>query len=165
MNPAQQHDTDFYSWTQEQAALLRKLPRESNLLDVDNIAEEIEDMGRAEINQITNLLVQTMTHVIKIAADPEATSVPHWVSEADNFQSQALVAYSPGLRQRIDVPKIWKLAKRGANNALAEYSLRVPNLPDDCPLTLDQMMDQDFSPREAASTVSAAFTLLPGHGR
>jgi hypothetical protein len=158
MNQAQQHESDFYSWTQEQAALLRKLPRESNLLDIDNIAEEIEDMGRAEINQITNLLVQTLTHVIKIAADPEAQPVAHWVSEADNFQSQAIVTYSPGLRQRLDLPKIWKLAKRGAGNALAEFAVAMPSLPDDCPMTLDQLLDQDFSPRVAAVLIANAFT-------
>lgn len=164
MNQAQRHDTDFYSWTQEQAALLRKLPRESNLLDIDNIAEEIEDMGRAEINQITNLLVQTLTHVIKIAADPEAQPVAHWVSEADNFQSQALITYSPGLRQRLDLPKIWKLAKRGAGNALAEFGVTMPSLSDDCPMTLDQLLDQDFSPRKAAGLIANAFTssLNPG---
>jgi hypothetical protein len=159
MNQARQHDTDFYSWTQEQAALLRALPRESNLLDVDNIAEEIEDMGRAEINQITNLLMQTLLHTIKIAADPEAPSVSHWVAEADNFQRQALVVYSPGLKQRLDLPKMWKLAKRGANNSLAEFNVEAPLLPDDCPFSLDQLLDPDFSPREAARTVASAFTI------
>lgn len=45
MTPSQQHDTDFYRWTQDQAALLRALPRSSNHLDIDNLAEEIEAMG------------------------------------------------------------------------------------------------------------------------
>lgn len=35
------YDADFHIWTQEQAALLRKLPRESFELDIDHIAEEI----------------------------------------------------------------------------------------------------------------------------
>lgn len=163
MSHGKQHNTDFYSWTQEQAALLRALPRGSNLLDVDNIAEEIEDMGRAEINQVTNLLMQTLLDTIKIAADPEAHPVAHWVAGADNFQRQALVASSPGLRQRLDLPKMWKLAKRGAKNALAEFNVDAPSLPDECPLNLDQLLDQDFSPREAASVIAATF--LPAAGQ
>ena len=154
MTPSQLHETDFYRWTQDQAALLRALPRSSNLLDIENLAEEIEDLGRAGIKEISSLLRQTLTHLIKIAVDRESPSVAHWVSEASGFQSDAVLAYSPGLRQRLDLPKIWKLAKRNAADSLGEYRIAVPALPEDCPLTLDQLLDADFSPREAAAIVA-----------
>ena len=155
MTPSQQHDTDFYRWTQDQAALLRALPRSSNLLDIDNIAEEIEDMGRAEIKELSSLLRQTVVHLVKIAFDPASPAVAHWVSEASGFQGDAVLAYSPGLRQRLDLPKIWSVAKRNAADSLAEYGVVVPPLPVECPLTLDQLLDADFNPREAAAKVSA----------
>lgn len=154
MAPSQQHDTDFYSWTQEQAALLRALPRGSNRLDIDNLAEEIEDMGRAEIKEISSLLRQILTHLVKIAVDREARSAAHWVTEVSGFQSDAVLAYSPGLKQRLDLPKIWKLAKRNATDSLGEYGIAVPPLPEECPLTLDQLLDPDFSPREAAAILA-----------
>ena len=153
MTPSQLHETDFYRWTQDQAALLRALPRSSNILDIENLAEEIADMGRAELKEISSLLRQTLTHLIKIAVDRESPSVAHWVSEASGFQSDAVPAYSPGLRQRLDLPKIWKLAKRNAADSLGEYRIAVPALPEDCPLTLEQLLDADFSPREAAAIV------------
>jgi hypothetical protein len=155
MTPSQQHETDFYSWTQEQAALLRELPRGSNRLDIDNLAEEIEDLGRAEIKEISSLLRQTLTHLIKIAVDGEAQSVAHWVTEVSGFQSDAVLAYSPGLRQRLDLPKIWKLAKRNAADSLSEYGVAVPPLPEECPISLDQLLDADFSPRDAAAVLGA----------
>lgn len=156
MTPSQQHDTDFYRWTQDQAALLRALPRTSNLLDIDNLAEEIEDMGRAEINEISSLLRQTLVHLVKIAFDPEAPSVAHWVTEVAGFQGDAVLAYSPGLKQRLDLPKIWGVAKRNAVNSLAEYGVAVPSLPEECPLSLDELLDADFSPRDAAAAVAAS---------
>ena len=156
MTPSQQHDTDFYRWTQDQAVLLRALPRSSNPLDIDNLAEEIEDMGRAEIKEISSLLRQTLVHLVKIAFDPEAPSVAHWVGEASGFQGDAVLAYSPGLRQRLDLPKIWSVAKRNATDSLAESGVAVPPLPDECPLSLDQLLDVDFSPREAAAVVLAS---------
>ncbi|GGE20771.1 hypothetical protein GCM10011390_45080 [Aureimonas endophytica] len=155
MDPAEQHDTDFYRWTQDQAALLRALPRASNRLDMENLAEEIEDMGRAEIKEVSSLLRQTLTHLVKIAVDRDAPSVAQWVSEASGFQSDAVLVYSPGLRQRLDLPKIWKLAKRNAADALGEYGIVVPPLPEECPLTLDQLLDPEFSPRGAAAIVAA----------
>ncbi|MBC8130211.1 MAG: DUF29 domain-containing protein [Rhizobiaceae bacterium] len=154
MTPSQQHETDFYRWTQDQAALLRALPRSSNLLDIENLAEEIEDIGRAEITEISSLLRQTLTHLVKIAVDQEGPSVAHWVSEASGFQSDAVLAYSPGLKQRLDLSKIWKLAKRNAADSLAEYRIAVPPLPEECPLTLEQLLDAEFSPRAAAALVA-----------
>lgn len=166
MNPSRQHETDFYRWTQDQAALLRALPRSSNLLDIENLAEEIEDMGRAEIKEISSLLRQTLTHLVKIAVDREAPSVAHWVSEASGFQSDAVLAYSPGLGQCLDLPKIWKLAKRNAADSLGEHGVEVPSFPEECPLTLDQLLDADFSPREAAATMAAVVNSDDaGHGR
>jgi hypothetical protein len=156
MTPSQQHDTDFYRWTQDQAALLRALPRSSNRLDIDNLAEEIEDMGRAEIKEISSLLRQTLVHLVKIAFASEAPSVAHWVGEASGFQGDAVLAFSPGLRQRLDLPKIWSVAKRNATDSLTEYGVAVPPLPDECPLSLDQLLDLDFSPREAAAVVLAS---------
>jgi hypothetical protein len=43
------YDEDFYAWTQQQAALLRRLPPPGNELDLEHIAEEIEDLGRSDL--------------------------------------------------------------------------------------------------------------------
>lgn len=153
MTPSRQHDVDFYGWTQEQAALLRALPRNSNHLDIENIAEEIEDMGRTEIKEVESYLLQTLAHLIKIAVDKDAQSLPHLVGEANGFQARAVLAFSPGLRQRLDIPKVWKLAKRIANVALAEQGVDLPALPDECPFSMDQLLADDFNPREAAAIV------------
>jgi hypothetical protein len=160
MTPSHQHEVDFYSWTQEQAALLRALPRNSNL-DIENIAEEIEDMGRASIKEVEGYLLQTLARLIKIAVDKDAQSVPHWVGEANGFQARAVLAYSLGLRQRLEIPKVWKLAKRTAKVSLAEHGVDLPVLPDECPMSLDQLLADDFSPREAAAVVMD--TLKPGN--
>lgn len=156
MTPSEQHEIDFYGWTQEQAALLRALPRGSNSLDIENLAEEIEDMGRAEIREISSLLRQVLTHLVKIAVDHEAMSLSHWVSETTGFQSDAVLAFSPGLAQRLDLPKIWKLAARNATISLVENGTDAPDLPETCPLTLDQLLDADFNPRNAAAIIAAA---------
>lgn len=60
--------------------------------------------------------------------------------------------------QRLDLPKIWKLAKRNAADSLGEYGITLPPLPEDCPLTLDELLDPGFSPRGAAATIAALQT-------
>ena len=57
------YDTDFYAWTNEQAALLRA--GRLSEADVENIAEEIESMGRSEKSQLVNRLTVLLVHLLK----------------------------------------------------------------------------------------------------
>jgi hypothetical protein len=75
MGTARQHDVDFYQWTQDQAALLRAMRCNASPLDRDNLVEEVEDMGRAEIREISSLLRQTIAHLVKTVIVPNAASV------------------------------------------------------------------------------------------
>jgi hypothetical protein len=165
MGPSQQHDVDFYQWTQEQAALLRAMSCDSCPLDLDNLAEEIEDMGRDEIREISSLLRQTMTHLLKIVIDPDTASAAHGFDEIITFQGDAVLASSPGLRQRLDLEKIWRVACNGATRSLQKHGVAVPPLPENCPLSLDDLLDPEFDPDKAAKLLDAAIqTVTPGRG-
>ena len=156
MSTSQQHDVDFYQWTQEQAALLRAMPCDSSPLDLDNLAEEIEDMGRDEIREISSLLRQTITHLLKIAIDPNTASAEHWFEEIITFQGDAVLAFSPGLKQRLDLEKVWRVACNGATRSLEKHGVAVPPLPESCPLSLDDLLDPEFDPDKAVKTFAAA---------
>lgn len=79
-----QYDTDFFAWTQEQAARLRALPPESrgNGLDAANLAAEIESMGKRDRRAATSLLVRLVVHLLKLAASPLREPREHWRLEA-----------------------------------------------------------------------------------
>lgn len=147
------HESDFYGWTQEQAAILRGMSGTETRLDVANLAEEIEDMGRAEIREITSLLRQTVAHLLKLTIEPESH---HWFDEAVTFQADAVSAFSPGLKQRIDVEKIWRLASNEATRILENHGTTVPELPPVCPLSLDELLVEDFDPKAAIETFTTA---------
>ena len=60
------YDRDFYSWTQDQAARLRALAPHSGL-DLENLADEVADLGRSERNKTFHHLVQACTHLLEAA--------------------------------------------------------------------------------------------------
>lgn len=156
MTGSPHHDTDFYGWTQDQAARLRTLPAGAHDLDRDHLAEEIEDLGEAAVFRVSSLLRRTLIPLIKIAALPDTTPpVAHWYDEAITFQGDAVLAYSPGLRQRVDLTRIWTLARNGAARSLAVQGDTVPDLPQECPLTLDDLLSPELDPREAVERVRA----------
>ena len=62
------YDADFYGWANEQAALLRE--GRLNEADIENIAEEIESMGRSEKRELVSRLAVLLTHLLKWRYQP-----------------------------------------------------------------------------------------------
>ena len=57
------YDRDFFLWTQEQAAALRAV-RKSNLpLDWDNLAEEIESLGKSQRTELNSQVRRILRHL------------------------------------------------------------------------------------------------------
>jgi hypothetical protein len=122
-------------------------------------------MGRDEIREISSLLGQTMTPLLKIVIDSNTASAAHWFDEIISFQGDAVLAFSPGLKQRLDLEKIWRVACNGATRSLQKHGVAVPPLPENCPLSLDDLLDPQFDPDKTAKSLDAAIqTVAPGRG-
>lgn len=66
--PGGQHDRDFYAWTKEQAKALRAAAEARVNLPVDweLLAEEIEDLGKAERDAVRSQVVRVLEHLMKL---------------------------------------------------------------------------------------------------
>lgn len=62
------YDQDFYAWANQQAALLRA--GRLSEADIENIAEEIESMGRGEKRELVNRLTVLLLHLLKWQFQP-----------------------------------------------------------------------------------------------
>ncbi len=71
-NQSNSYDHDFYAWTQEQAQLLRT--GKLQLIDIQHLAEEIEDMGRAEKRELESRLEVLLMHLLKWQFQPSKRS-------------------------------------------------------------------------------------------
>jgi hypothetical protein len=63
------YEQDFYQWTQEQAALLRA--GALSQLDMANLIEEVESMGRSQKKELSSRLSVLITHLLKWEFQPE----------------------------------------------------------------------------------------------
>ena len=139
------YDTDILTWSEHQAALLRRraageLVNEAEM-DWLNIAEEIEDVGGNALRACRSLLVQALLHDLKAEAWPLSTEVPHWRAEARGFRDDAADAFSPSMRQRIDVAGLYRRALRRMPEAI-DGQPPLP-VPEACPVTLDELLSDD----------------------
>ena len=136
------YETDILDWSERQAALLRRVAAgdrtNHEVPDWDNIIEEIESAGRSELRACESLLVQALLHELEISTWPQSRDVPHWRAEAREFRRDAVRAFSPSMRQRIDMTALYTDAlDRLPESIDGQAPLPVPT---ECPLTLDEML-------------------------
>ncbi|MGO6883052.1 DUF29 domain-containing protein [Rhizobium ruizarguesonis] len=147
------YDSDFVQWARDQAALLRGLDPSPTGLDLDNLAEEIEALGRMEISAVSRHLYGLLKSLLLLSATADTPDRRRWTREASESQIEVIIAMSPGLSQHLDLMRTYKLARRGAIDMLVELNVQVPDFPTECPLAFDQLIDENFD-------VAAAIKML-----
>ena len=138
------YDDDFFAWTQEQARLLRD--GELSDVDAENLAEEIESMGKSDRREIRNRLTVLLTHLLKWQFQPgnRATSWTGTIVE-QRQQIGAVLDDSPSLRPVL--PGYFDQAyARACKLAAAETDIPEVVFPKRCPYTPDQILSEDFFP-------------------
>ena len=144
MPPASRYETDFYAWANEQAALLRA----GNLAaaDLENIAEEIESMGKTEKRELISRLTVLLLHLLKWRHQPERRGASWEVTIRNQRRSLARhLADNPSLKSKL--PEAASDAYEDARGeAYAETGLPEATFPAACPWSLDEVMAQDYWP-------------------
>ncbi|MEH3118894.1 MAG: DUF29 domain-containing protein [Methylorubrum populi] len=157
------YDDDIVTWAEEQAAAIRALaarPELSNVLDWENVAEEIESVGRSHIRAVERLLIQMLAHLLKRVSAPDSPPNLHWRREIAAFQVSAQARYERSMRQRIDWRKVWRLGIELAAGELELYGdSLLPNLPPDCPLTPEELLAASFDADAAVVRIAEAAAL------
>lgn len=136
------YEDDFYLWSLQQADILRRLAGIPGDLpagqDLASIADEIEDAGRSELHAVANKLALVLAHLLKIASmADDAKPARYWRGAALNFQMELSFRFMPGMRQNIDLGRIWRSARSSAAADLESYGQSLIEVPQDCPLELD----------------------------
>ena len=98
---AELYDDDFYAWTEAQAAALREHGRGGNAIDFDRVAEEVEDLGRSELNACESLTERIIEHLLKLDHAELRTSERHWRLELAAFHRALLRRLTPSLQAKL----------------------------------------------------------------
>jgi len=140
------YEDDVIAWAEQQAALLRAGRWE--LLDIDNIAEEIEDVGKSEKRELRHRMAVLVEHLIKWRWQPGRRG-SSWLTtiRVQRIDIQKLIRKMPSLKPMMAdaefADEVWRDA---VVLALKEAEGEIENLPDTNPWTLDQAMLPDFLP-------------------
>lgn len=126
------YETDYILWIEEQVKALSE--HNEKALDWYNLKEEINSLGKEQINAIHSLLKQIIIHRLKLDYTNKKLSRNHWINEIDDFQDEIERRLTKTLLNKIDIDKEYERAKR---LVLSEYKLK---LPDQCPYNFEDLM-------------------------
>lgn len=136
------YNTDFHAWTQEQAKLIRT--GQFHQLDLENLAEEIESLGKQERRELRNRLAVLVGHLLKWQFQPTGQGASWRATiRAQRRDIQRLIKENPSLR-----PYLSEAVAESYDDALA-LAIRETGLeqfPDECPYSVEQITDEAFLP-------------------
>ncbi len=148
ISSSQLYDHDYYAWIQDQVRTLRE--RRIEDVDWENVAEEIEDLGKSERRSVQSHLENLIEHLLKLSytrGTTRARNARLWegTGELARLRIRHLLDESLSLRPTIGelFPHAYKAARITTRVALKLPRNAIPETP---PWTLEQVMDDSFVP-------------------
>jgi hypothetical protein len=143
-NLKQLYETDDYLWLLEMIELLKQ--KRFNELDLDNLIEELEDMGSEKKNAVKSLLEQIIRHFLLLTYWTEELNQnsAHWKAEIYGFRTQLKRRLTTNLRNHLN-SEMTKLYQDGLGYVQRKTDYKV-NFPEECPYTLEQLLDENWLP-------------------
>ena len=147
------YQTDYYAWTKQQAAALRAMAARARELDLDleNLAEEVESLGRSDLNTVRSQVQRIIEHLLKLeyspASEPRArlarlgrirlATRSRITSRRACFQTWQPTSTSCSIEPGAALPRAAPTRRAQAADAL----------PTDCPYSFEQIVGQDLYPQ------------------
>lgn len=144
INHQSAYEKDFYAWAIENAELLRQKKFEE--IDIDNIAEEIESMGKGNKRSVFSHLSILIAHLLKWKFQSVRRS-KSWALTIKNqrFEISDLLDESPSLKNEIK-NRFDHAYKKALIIASQETFIDEKEFPEICPFSLEQCLDAAFLP-------------------
>jgi hypothetical protein len=143
------YEADYAQWCAEQGALLR----EGRLTDLDreNLAEEIESLGRSDKREIESRLKVLLVHLLKLQFQSKQMK-EGWKSTVveQRRRIRKLVKESPSLRS-YPMQVLAEEYEYARSDAAGETGLPARVFPENCPYDIDEILDLDFYPQAVGS--------------
>ena len=148
--------SDYYAWSQRQAAELRRLKdeRANTRLDLENLAEEVESLGRSDLRRVKSQLRRIIEHLLKRQFSPAAEPRQGWRETVLEARQDIDDYLTPSMRHEVEADLERDYAKARAKTVLAferhGEGEAAAELPIASPYALAELLDSEWWPAAAS---------------
>jgi hypothetical protein len=147
------YDQDFQVWLEKTIASLKN--RDFDSLDIENLIEELADLGKSEKRTLESNLMILLAHLLKLKVQYDAPSSMQesWYSSIIEHRQRVLknLRDTPSLKSYLEtaIQSAYSDARKIAikENKLAKLGIRIPHENEYsmiCPFSVEQILDEDF---------------------
>jgi hypothetical protein len=137
------YNRDFYSWLMEQARFVRE--GRWDALDRDNLAEEIESLGREQFNKLESALRVLLLHILKWDHQPDQRTRSWALSIKEHrIELDHVIGDNPGLKPRIG-QAVTRGYRKARIEAARETGLDEDRFPEQCPYGWDDIVAREIA--------------------
>ena len=135
---------DFNSWIEQTVKLLRENRWQE--IDVANLIEEVEDLGKSERRGIASQLTRLLLHLLKWQYQPQRRS-DSWLDSITDARTQIelVIEDSPSLRN-YPAENIEGSYQRARRQAAKQTNIEIGVFPNNCPYSLEEILAESWLP-------------------
>jgi len=151
-NLATEYDRDFDAWIQQHIALLKQ--GKVNEIDVEHLIEELENISKSDRREIFSHFKILIAHLLKwqfqlkqLTERWQEFKGNSWQQSITEQRSQIIdqLEQSPSLKRQLP-ESIMKAYPKAVELAMKETGLSKSTFPNNCPYTVEQLLDDEFYP-------------------
>ena len=138
------YEIDDSLWLEETIELLKAKNFEA--LDLDNLIEELEDLGNEKKFRVASFLQQIIRHALLLQfwISEREYNQAHWQAEIISFQYQLKRYLTTNLRQYLE-QEFEQIYFESLQYVRKKTDNQV-NFPDICPYSLEELLDPNWLP-------------------
>ena len=138
----QLYETDDYLWLLKTIELLKQ--GRFDEVDLENLIEELEDLGSEKKNAVVSLLEQVIRHLLLLQYWQEEyeRNGYHWQGEIVNFRNQLKRRLTGNLRNYL-TQEMLEIYADALEYVKVKTKFQV-DFPEKCPYSLEQLLDKDY---------------------
>ncbi|MEQ8757868.1 MAG: DUF29 domain-containing protein [Coleofasciculus sp. G1-WW12-02] len=144
MNLTSLYDVEYDQWLARTISLLKE--NRFNELDKEHLIEELEDLSRREKKTVERFLEQIIRHLLlwQYWTAEHDYNANHWQAEIMSFRTQINEDLTQNLRNHLQENQV-KIYEKALNYVKQKTGYEV-DFPENCPYTLDQLLEMNWLP-------------------
>jgi hypothetical protein len=135
------YEIDEHLWLEETIKLLKSNHLEE--LDLENLIEELENLGRRDKAKVASLLEQVIRHLL--LQEEYQFNSGHWKAEVRGFRNQLKRNLTTNLYQLLE-KELASIYEDALGYVIDKTEGKLENLLQDCTYTLEQLLDVNYLP-------------------
>jgi hypothetical protein len=147
MNLASLYDIEYDQWLVQTISLLKE--NRFNELDKDHLINELEYFSRRDKKTVERFLEQIIRHLLlwQYWTAEHDYNANHWQAEIMSFRTQINEDLTQNLRNHLQENQV-KIYEKALNYVKQKTGYEV-DFPENCPYTLDQLLEMNWLPEKS----------------